>query len=90
MKWLGALDIKLDWVTANLGNGEIRWTAARANQPDLVVELRAQGSLHWQTAVYTVRGISRRAKGVSDYWRDGHSRKEAEAHLKSIFEDLNA
>jgi serine/threonine protein kinase len=84
---LSGLEIRLNWSTQTLANGGLRWSAIRQGQPDLAVELKEQAGC-WRTDVYTVRGNSRRAKGVSDYCREGLSRQEAEAHLKSVFQDL--
>jgi serine/threonine protein kinase len=83
-----SLDIRLNWVTNSLGNGQIQWRAARTNQPDIVVELLAQTQQLWATRVYTAHGSSMRAKNPKDYWRKNIHRRVAEEHLKWVFEEL--
>ena len=53
--------ITLDWTTQLCPNGEIVWKAKRSGQPDLIVELRQDGST-WHVTQFTERNGNKRAR----------------------------
>jgi len=84
---IGRVQVGLDWITAVKLNGEITWRANRLDKPDLEVSLISSGA-NWDVQVWTVNGVSRRAKGLSDYWADGLSYTDAIKQLNDVFEGL--
>jgi serine/threonine protein kinase len=85
---LGKVACDLDWNTTVHATGSIEWRAQRADQPRLIVLAEVnQGA--WSVKTYTegTKG-ARRAKGLSVFWRELPSWKEASAHLTQVFENL--
>jgi eukaryotic-like serine/threonine-protein kinase len=86
---LAGVRVKLDWTTEPTPDGGLVWTALRDGRPDLVVSLSPRVGGRWRTRVCTFRGGNARAKSPDRYTRDALRRKEAEAHLKRVFEELS-
>lgn len=81
---LASVEIKVDWQMAPIPNG-MCWSAARKDQPTLVVEL-LEGNSHnrWNVKVYTERSGYRRAKNRQDFWVEGLTRTQANEHLRKV------
>jgi len=83
---LGKVHINHDWNVTFLPTGEVEWKANRPKKADLVVRL-APATSGWSTEIYGDRsGVRRKCSGV--FWKSGLARKDADKHLKSIFEAL--
>ncbi len=78
----------LNWTIQSLGGGAYSWRAARGDSPDLEIELSQNSGAKWGTRVWT-QGKERRAKGLSDFWRENLGYGEACTHLTDVFADLN-
>ena len=85
---LARVEVALDWTVSAAANGALTWSATRANRPDLVVELLASGTAEWSVRVSTAGCAGLRAKCPGQYWRTGLARRDAEVHLKRVFEEL--
>ena len=86
---LAKVKIALDWSVIQSPNGGLIWRASRQDRPDFVVELASCFSGGWSVGVYTARGADVRAKCPAQYRRDALTQKDANAHLKKVFEDLS-
>jgi serine/threonine protein kinase len=83
---LGKATYSHDWRMANLANGEIEWTSARAPGPDLVVRL-SNDSPKWKVTVHHARpGKQTKTKGL--FWKNGLTRRDGLIHLRRVFESL--
>lgn len=86
---LARVPIVLDWRTEPLSGVGTRWTADRQDQPSFVVDLLPDGSA-WKVEIHTAwPGEKPRARDRS-VWKRGLSKDDALAHLKQVFEQLQA
>jgi len=85
---LGKVEISLDWSLTRSANGELRWRAEREGRPDLLVKLSPSSFGRWGVSVFTSRGSCTRAKSPDQYARGQLTRKQADVHLKKVFEEL--
>lgn len=85
---LGRVSLPLDWATNIFNGGACTWHACRPDKPDLEVQLSQDSTSAWTTRVWTVRGQERRAKGLSEYWQDGLTYRDACDHLTEVFLNL--
>lgn len=80
---LGGTIPAFDWKVA-LASGQITWRAARAGQPDLVVEMTQAGS-SWGCAAFTEgSGTGRRAKNDRTFKMERKTETEVTKHLKDV------
>jgi serine/threonine protein kinase len=84
---LCSVSYDIEWQTTTLPSNGFQWTGQRDGQAPIEVVLLPQGKL-WEVQVHT-QGATKRAKGRTDYWRDGLKRVAALNHLKAVFQDLS-
>jgi hypothetical protein len=76
-----------DWRIDSIPGSGLRWTADRTNASTLIVEM-VPNSTGRDVSVFTKSGKGKRAKDKAAFWKVGLDEKDANRHLRYVFEEL--
>ncbi len=82
---LAGINVLMNWKVTVGPHDEIAWRAKRDGQPDLMIQLRRDGTNRWKVEKHTVTAHASPRRRDLDEWRDGMTRNQAIDYLKTLF-----